>query len=76
MVGNAPTSGTKKPAPADNRTSPIGNVKPVGAPFMFGSCENEYCVFAMHTGKLPKPCFVNRAIFSFACSENSTAPAL
>jgi hypothetical protein len=31
-------------------------VKPVGTPLAFASVENEYCVFAMQTGRFPKPC--------------------
>mmetsp|Transcript_3343 Transcript_3343/g.11234 ORF Transcript_3343/g.11234 Transcript_3343/m.11234 type:complete len:207 (-) Transcript_3343:1311-1931(-) len=73
MVGNAPTRGTMNPAPALHRTSPMGSVNPLGAPLRFASCENEYCVFAMHIGNLANPCAVNIAIFSSACSLNETS---
>ena len=53
MVMICPQIATMNPAPADSRTSRTGTVWPVGAPRRFGSVENEYCVFAMQTGRLP-----------------------
>ena len=50
-----PTSGYRKPAPTLARTSRIGRVKPVGAPFNDGSCENDKWVLAMQIGRSLKP---------------------
>ena len=63
-----------KPAPALHRTSPIGSVKPVGAPFRSASWENEYWVFAMQMGRAPKPCSVNMAIFASAAPSKRPRP--
>ena len=41
-----PTSGTRKPAPTDARTSRMGRMKPLGAPFFSAMSENEYCAHA------------------------------
>jgi len=41
MVLMVPTSGKRKPAPTEARTSLMGMVKPVGAPFLEGSAERE-----------------------------------
>ena len=43
------------PAPILALASLIGRVKPVGAPFNDGSCDNDKCVFAIQIGKLLKP---------------------
>ena len=48
-----PAIATTKPAPAESETSLTVSVHPDGAPFSFGSSENEYCVLAMQTGKRP-----------------------
>src|SRR5262245_39110931 len=50
MVMISPVTTTMNSAPADNLSSRIGTVWPVGAPFLLASVENEYWVFAMHTG--------------------------
>jgi len=57
------------PAPMLALTSLIGRTKPVGAPFMEGTCENEYWVFAMQIGRLEKPCLVYISICFSACSK-------
>ena len=41
----------------------------------FASSEKEYCVFAIHTGKFPKPNFLIFSISEVASSENSTSSA-
>ena len=46
-----PAIGTMKPAPADNDTSLMRRVQPVGAPVFLGSSLKEYCVFAMQMGR-------------------------
>ena len=55
MVIMSPHTTTTKPAPADKRTSRTWSSWPVGAPRKVGSVENEYCVFAMHTGNVLYP---------------------
>ena len=55
MVMISPVMTTMNSAPAESRSSRTGTMWPVGAPRLLGSVENEYCVFAMHTGKWPKP---------------------
>ena len=55
MVRMSPQIGYTKPAPTDARTSRTGSVQPVGAPFSDASDEIDRWVFAMHTGKFPKP---------------------
>ena len=34
----------------------MGSVKPVGAPFLAGSCDSDRCVLAMQMGSSLKPC--------------------
>ena len=53
MVMISPQMATMKPAPADSRTSRTGSRWSLGAPFRFGSVENEYWVLAIQTGKCP-----------------------
>ena len=55
MVMMSPVSATMKPAPAETLSFRTVRVKPSGAPSFAGSSENEYCVFAMQTGREPKP---------------------
>ena len=57
------------PAPMLALTSLIGRTKPVGAPFMDGTWENEYWVFAMQMGRLENPCLVYISICFSACWE-------
>src|SRR5215211_5971599 len=57
IVRISPQRGEIKPAPTEARTSRTGSVQPFGAPTSVGSEEIERCVFAMHTGNLPKPLF-------------------
>ena len=49
----SPQTMTINSAPADNLTSLIGISWSDGAPRLDGSVENEYCVFATHTGNFP-----------------------
>jgi len=53
IVMMSPQTMTMKRAPAARRTSRISTACPVGAPRSLGSVENEYCVFATHTGYAP-----------------------
>ncbi len=55
MVMISPVMTTTNSAPAESLSSRTGTIWPVGAPRLLGSVENEYCVFAMHTGRCPKP---------------------
>ena len=55
IVIMAPVNGTMKPAPADNLTSLIVTVNPVGAPKTFGSSVNDCGVLAIQTGILSYP---------------------
>ena len=55
MVMIAPQITTTNSAPPESRTSRIGTSKPLGAFLSAASAEKLYCVFAMHTGKCPKP---------------------
>lgn len=64
-----------KPAPMLALTSLIGSTKPDGAPFMDGTCEKEYCVFAMHIGRLEKPCLVYISICFSAYRKNTEKSA-
>ena len=57
MVVMSPQMGYTKPAPTLARTSRTLTVWPVGAPFREASELMERCVFAMQTGRLPKPFF-------------------
>ena len=41
-----PTRGTRNPAPTDARTSRMGRMKPLGAPFFSATSEKEYCAEA------------------------------
>ena len=50
IVMMSPQIITTNPAPAARRTSRMSTTCPVGAPRSFGSVENEYWVFATHTG--------------------------
>lgn len=59
------------PAPILALTSLIGKTNPVGAPFMDGTCENEYWVFAMQMGRLENPCLVYISICFSACIGRS-----
>ena len=52
MVIMSPQTTTTNPAPAESRTSRTCSSWPEGAPSRAGSVENEYCVFAMQTGRL------------------------
>ena len=47
-----PAIATRKPAPADNLTSLIVILNPVGRPNRFGLSDNDFCVFDTHTGNL------------------------
>ena len=47
-----PAIATKNPAPADNLTSLIVIVNPVGRPSRFGLSDNDFCVFEIHIGNL------------------------
>ena len=53
MVIISPQTMTINSAPAESRTSLIGISWLEGAPLSVGSVENEYCVFATHTGNFP-----------------------
>jgi hypothetical protein len=55
MVMMSPQTATMNSAPFESRTSRIGSVWPLGAPFAFGSIEKLYWVLAMQTGNLPAP---------------------
>ena len=55
MVMMSPVRATMKPAPALTRKLRTVTVKPSGAPSRVGSSDREYCVFAIHTGRSPKP---------------------
>ena len=72
MVMSEPVTATMNPAPVRGQSSRTWTMKPSGAPSRLGSSENDYCVFAMHSGKPSQPfswiCF---RVF-FAASENST----
>ena len=63
MVIMAPVSGTMKLAPADNLTSLIVIVNPVGAPNTFGLSVMDCGVLAIQIGVLSKP----RASKSLIC---------
>ena len=49
-----PTRGTRKPAPTDARTSRMGRMKPLGAPFFSATSEKEYCAQAHACDKKKK----------------------
>jgi hypothetical protein len=55
MVMISPQMTTRKPAPAESRTSRIGTTWSVGAPLRLGSVEKDYCVLATQIGRLPYP---------------------
>ena len=61
IVMMSPHTTTTNPAPAASRTSRIFSRWPLGAPRNFASLENEYCVFAMQTGRCPYPSASNCA---------------
>ena len=50
-----PTRGKINPAPTLALTSLIGTVKPVGLPFLLGSCDRDRCVLAIHIGSPLNP---------------------
>src|SRR5262249_17197209 len=50
IVRMSPVIGTRKPAPAEMRTSPTVTVKSRGRPRSAGSSESERCVLAMQMG--------------------------
>ncbi len=75
IVIMSPASATTNPAPADGRMSLTCSVNPLGAPSLVASSENDYCVFAMHTGVSPNPNFGNNSIARSAAGANATAPA-
>ena len=50
-----PVFTTTNPAPAEGATSRTVIRNPRGRPSSVGSSENEYCVFAMHTGAFASP---------------------
>src|SRR5204862_877517 len=75
MVRISPASATTKPAPAEGRMSRTCSVKPVGAPSFAGSSENEYCVFAMHTGVSPNPSAGSCSSARSAAGAKATPPA-
>ena len=51
----SPVRHTRNPAPLATRISVTLIVNPVGAPNRAGLSDKEYCVFAIHTGKLSRP---------------------
>ena len=51
MVIMSPVSTKTNSAPKESQISRTGIVNPVGAPFLAGSDEKLYCVFAMQIGK-------------------------
>lgn len=51
----SPVKGITNPAPTDIDMWLIGKVKPVGAPLTVGSAVRDNGVFAIQTGKVPKP---------------------
>ena len=55
MVMMSPVRATMNPAPALTFRFRTVTVKPSGAPSRVGSSDREYWVFAMHTGRSPKP---------------------
>ena len=75
MVIISPQTATTKPAPADNRTSRIGTICPVGAPSAAGSVEKLYCVFAMQTGRWPYPAFSQSASWRSTLGSATAAAA-
>src|SRR6266511_3608497 len=48
-----PATATTNPEPADKVASVTLSVQPLGAPSNRALSENEYCVFATHTGSAP-----------------------
>src|SRR5258707_1139576 len=67
-----PAIATMNPAPAERDASLMLSVQPEGAPRSLGLSENEYCVFAMQTGSLPKPQSLNCCSLAFALSLKAT----
>ena len=61
--------GTRKPAPAEIRTSPTETVKSLGRPRRVGSSESERCVLAMQMGRAPYPSASAWAIWASARFE-------
>ena len=55
IVIMSPLSATMNPAPIDGFNSRIVTVNPDGLANSFGLSDNEYCVLAIHTGKLSQP---------------------
>ena len=53
IVMREPQTKTTKPAPAARRTSRTSTTWPDGAPRSASSVVNDFCVFAMHTGRWP-----------------------
>ena len=72
----SPIKTTTNPAPLFSFTSVTVILKSVGAPSNFALSLNEYCVLAMHIGKLPNQFFSIKAIFSFILSFIITSSAL
>ena len=70
-----PQTAVTKPAPARSCTSLTVSTKPDGAPFNFGLSENEYCVFAMQTGKWPNPLSCSLFAARAAAGSKATLPA-
>ena len=75
MVMISPVRATMKPAPALTFRLRTVTAKSLGAPNRVGSSDREYCVFAMHTGRSPKPSSVSRsACFWAAGVSTACAP--
>ena len=70
-----PITTTTKPAPAESRSSRTVMVKPAGAASSDASSEKLYCVFAMHTGSVPKPFAASSASCFLAAAEKTTSAA-
>ena len=70
----SPASVTIWRAPARIRSSLIGSVCPLGAPFNFGSAEIDRCVFAIHTGKF-QPLSAKRRAVVRVIGPQLTSPA-
>ena len=75
IVNMFPVSITINPAPVFNITSFTCILNGSSHNKFFASSENEYCVFAIHTGNFPYPCFCKSSIFLFASSVYSTPSA-
>ena len=71
IVMMEPVSATTKPAPAHTYASRTVRSNPSGRPSFFWSSDKEYWVFAMQTGRSPKPISVIFAIAFFAAGRRS-----